>query len=449
MFKRILIKGIKLPVKRIVSMAMCVLLALSAAALPVGCVKKENDAKKESGAASVLLSTVGASLQTKKKKFGKDFSKSTVNFMYDVFKNGLTEGENSLVSPLSVLIALAMTENGAEGETLEKMRSVISNGMDTETLNEYLALYLSSLPNSEYAKLNIANSVWFREAPEVFASGGKQLFTPNEAFLKKNADHYGADIFASPFDEGTVKAINGWVNEKTEGTIDEIIKEISSDSIMCLINALLFEAEWHEKYLDVSVSEGTFTSIGGEERKAQMMHAGDYNYIENADFTGFMRGYADPRFGFIALLPKEGEDLYECINRLTGEELVNMIENIEYRQVQSAIPKFAFDYEIDLKQTLMNMGMGIAFDPNAAQFGGVGTCEFGNIYIGKVLHKTHIEVDQRGTKAGAVTSVEMMCGSAFTTEEIKEVVLDRPFVFAIYDFEANIPVFIGTVTDIG
>lgn len=447
MFKRILAKEVKLPAKKIVSMAMCVLFALSTAALPAGC-KKEDD-KIEPTARAMRVSTVGNSIQSKKKRFDSAFSESTADFMYDVFKNGLTKGENSLVSPLSVLIALAMAENGAEGETLSQMRSVISNGMETETLNEYLALYLSTLPGSEAAKLNIANSVWFREAPEVFTSGGKQMFTPNEAFLKKNADNYNADIFSSPFDETTIKAINDWVNEKTDGTIEKILEEISPYSIMYLVNALLFEAEWADKYLDGSVTEGTFTAIGGEERKVQMMHDMGNSYIENADFTGFMRSYADRRFGFVALLPKEGEDLYECIDRLTGKELANIVKQNNGDWCNTTMPKFAFDYNIDLADTLIKMGMENAFDPYAAEFDGIGKSEFEKIHISRVIHKTHIKVDQIGTKAGAVTLIEFDFGCAFPESEPKEVVLDRPFVFVIYDFEANIPVFIGTVTDIG
>lgn len=115
--------------------------------------------------------------------------------------------------------------------------------------------------------------------------------------------------------------------------------------------------------------------------------------------------------------------------------------------MRTAIPKFRTEFDTEISEILKTMGMPDAFDPELADFSGLGTSSDGNIHISKVLHKTVISVGEQGTKAGAATVVEMADGCAIETEQVREVILDRPFLYMIWDMETNIPIFMGTLMD--
>ena len=378
------------------------------------------------------------------------FSEAHADFMIDIFKNGLKRGENSLVSPLSVLTALAMTENGARGDTLLEMENTLSGGMTIEKVNAYLGAYLESIAGDKSAKIDIANSIWFRENADAPKgdSDAPQAFTPNKEFLQTNADIYGADIFAAPFDKATVNEINDWVKEKTNGMIDGIIEELDPLAVMQIINALTFDAEWQRKYTDeAQIRDGEFTAYGARKRNVKFMFSEEKSYIQFSDAQGFIKPYKGGRFAFMALLPNEGVDIYDFIDGLNGESLLNIIDNARERTVYASMPKFSFDYEVSLVDALKAMGMETAFDAKLADFSGLGESVYGNIAISEVLHKTYIEVGEQGTRAGAVTSVMPAPASAEIVEAPVRITLDRPFVFMIFDTEMRIPLFIGTLTD--
>lgn len=163
-----------------------------------------------------------------------DGNVAMTDFAMRLFKECEQSGENTLISPLSVMYALAMTANGADGETLAEMENVL--GMPIADLNRYLYSYKKSLPQDENYKLNLANSIWFSNAED---------FKISQDFLQTNANYYGADIYAADFSKNsTLNDINNWVNIKTDKMIPEIIEEIKDNDIMFLINALTFDAEW-------------------------------------------------------------------------------------------------------------------------------------------------------------------------------------------------------------
>lgn len=345
-----------------------------------------------------------------------------------------SENKNVLISPLSVELALAMTANGADGETKSQMEKVLAEGLLIEELNQYLYDYCE---NQSKEQLKIANSIWIRE--------DKELVQMEESFLEKAVSFYDASIYEAPFDNQTVTDINQWVEHKTDGMIEEVIRDIDETARLYLINALCFEGEWQDVYEANQISDGTFTNIEGEKQTVSMMYSTESYYLENEKATGFIKHYKDRKYSFVALLPEEGMKLEEYIQSLDGLELQEMLENAEEKPVDVALPKFEYDYSVLMKDILKEMGMEQAFDLQKADFSKMGTSNPDGLHIGEVLHKTYIKVDELGTKAGAVTVVEMDCGSAMI--DFEEVILDRPFVYMIMDNEANLPVFIGTVTD--
>lgn len=348
-----------------------------------------------------------------------------------------TEGQdNPMISPFSILSALTMTANGARGETLAQMESAF--GMSIEDLRQYLAAYAASLPEGEKYGLNSANSLWVRD-------GAMEL---EPEFLQLNADYFGADVFEAPFDESTRKEINGWVEKNTDGTIPEILGEISENAVMYLVNALVFEAEWEVMYEKNQVERDDFTREDGTTEKADLMYSTEYAYLENETATGFLKNYAEGKYAFAALLPKEGVSVADCVSSFTGEQLHSLLTGYENTEVDVAIPKFESKYGVELSDALQAMGITSAFG-GSADFSGMGSAsDGGELYIEGVNHKTYISVTERDTRAGAATTVEVDTKSAEPMEEPKRVILDRPFLYAIIDCEASVPVFLGTVNGI-
>ena len=359
------------------------------------------------------------------------------DFAIRLFKASEESGKNTLISPLSVLCALAMTANGAEEETLAQMEEVL--GMTTEELNLYLYSYMQNLPQGEKYKLSLANSIWFTE---------DERFTVNQDFLQTNANYYGADIYKAPFDKQTLKDINNWVKQNTDEMIPEILDQIPPEAIMYLVNALAFEAEWSEIYEKHQVKDGEFTKEDGTKQDVKFMYGSEGTYFEDEKATGFMKRYKGGKYAFVAMLPNEGVSVSEYIASLDGESLNALLANPQYATVHTSIPKFETEYKVEMSEILKSMGMTEAFDMYNADFEGLGTSTGGNIYISRVLHKTFISVGEKGTKAGAATVVEMKDGAAAEPQEPKEVYLDRPFVYMLVDCENNIPFFIGTMMDV-
>lgn len=341
--------------------------------------------------------------------------------------------ENVLVSPLSVLLALYMTANGANGTTKAQMMDVLG-----DNLNGYLNAYQAVLPQGEDYKLHIANGIWFRD---------EEFLKVQEDFLRANQEYFNAGLYKAPFDDITCKEINNWVKENTDGMIDSILEEISQDAVLYLINALSFDAKWQKPYNEYSVHEDrTFTKEDGTEQKTTLMYSEEFTYLEDEKATGFLKYYKDRKYAFVALLPKEGVTVADYVEWLNAETLQKTLEEAKQTTVNAALPKFETEYDILLNDVLIQMGMPDAFSGTDADFSGMATSSRGNIFINRVLHKTFISVDELGTRAGAVTAVEMTDESA--PMEMYTVYLNRPFVYMLIDCETNQPFFIGTMMDV-
>lgn len=371
--------------------------------------------------------------------FDESFIASNADFSLKVFKKSIKENENSLISPLSIMLALAITANGADGQTKKEMEELLGGEIKLDELNEYLYSYVKNLPSDKKYKLKIANSIWFRD--------DESQLTVEKDFLQTNANYYNAATYKSAFDNQTVNDINNWVKKNTDGMIGKILDEIDQNTVMYLINALVFGAEWDTIYEKQSVKDSIFHAINGSVRSVEMMSSKESQYIDTGKATGFIKNYKDGKYSFVALLPNEDIDINEYIASLTGEDFMLAISNAESATVSAQLPKFSFEYSIKMNDVLSLLGMTTAFDKNSADFSKIGSSANGNIFIGNVIHKTFISVDELGTKAGAVTKVEMNTTSA-PNMDIKYVKLDRPFVYAIIDNTTKLPFFIGTVMDI-
>lgn len=338
------------------------------------------------------------------------------------------EGSNPLLSPLSVSLALSMTANGAADQTLSQMEAAL--GADTATLNAFFA------GQKNGKQLQSANSIWLKDDESLHVE---------ESFLQQNAASFGADIFSVPFDEAAKTAINDWVSKNTDKMIPQIVDEIPKEAVMYLVNALSFDAKWEEIYKSSDVWDGTFTNLDGETVHVDFLHGEEGQYLKDETAQGFLKPYAGGRYAFAALLPDEDTNIESYVNSLTGERLHAILSSPEETFVEIAMPKFKAEYSAELSESLAALGMTDAFDGEKADFSRLGSSAEGNIYISRVLHKTFLQLDEAGTKAGAATAVEMKTEGAM--EYPYYVRLDRPFVYMIVDLETKIPVFLGVLTD--
>lgn len=365
-------------------------------------------------------------------------SDAVTQFALELLIESRRQGENTLLSPVSVLYALAMTANGAQGETLAQMESVL--GADIGELNAYLKHYSDSLKNSDKAKLSMANSIWITN---------DKRFTVNDEFLQTNADYYDSAVFRTNFNSKALKEMNGWIEDNTDGMIKDMIDYIPEDAVMYLINALAFDAEWVDIYNEYSVVDGLFYTADGDIKNVELMYSSENLYLEDENATGFIKPYKGGSYAFAALLPNEGMSVDEYLDSIDGEKLRNTLLSAKEIEVDAVLVKFESEYSGKLNEALERMGIVDAFSYNDADFGKLGTTSRtdGNIFINRVLHKTFIKVGEQGTKAGAATVVEMNDYGALPPKDIKRVFLDRPFVYMIIDLEERLPIFIGVVDD--
>lgn len=345
---------------------------------------------------------------------------------------------NVIVSPLSTLFALGMTANGASGQTLEQMEATL--GGTCEVANGFLADYLDLLPTSEGCTVNLANSIWLKECDDLQV---------RESFLETNANFYHAGVFSAPFDSSTVKDINNWVSLNTEGRITDLLDGIPDEALLYLVNALSFDGEWLYPYKSNQVYDATFTAQDGQRQDVRMMTSMESTYVELENAVGFAKPYKGSTCSFLALLPDEGVSVDELAASLSGETVLRMLDDAQEVDVEASIPQFSGAYDVELSEALESMGMVDAFDEDAADFSAMGTTSIGNLYIGRVLHKCFVAVDEEGTEAAAATAVEMASESAAEVVVNSKIVrLDRPFVYFIVAEGVDVPLFMGVVRSI-
>lgn len=349
---------------------------------------------------------------------------------------GLTQDdeENVMISPLSLLTALGMTLNGAQGETRAEMERAL--GFTCQQLNDYLYAYRLSLVNDDGASLQSANSIWLKQDPDL---------TVSPDFLQTVADYYAADVRSASFDDGTVKQINQWVSDHTHGMIPSILDKIDDDARFYLINAVAFEAKWAEPYRRDEESEAVFHGSHGDQT-VTMMAGEERVYLVDDNAVGFVKDYRGGNYRFAVLLPAEGVDVRDYAAALTGERLISILDHSISAHVVTRMPKFTASTSVSLKDTLQQLGIEQLFSPDRCDLSALGSLNGGRLYVSDVLHKTTITVDEAGTKAGAATVVEGMGTTA--VQETFIVTLDRPFVYMILDAQTSLPVFLGILENV-
>lgn len=367
--------------------------------------------------------------------YNKEDIITITDFCVKLFQYTISKNKNVIISPFSLLTALTMTANGARGETLTQIEQAFQ--LPVSKLTKYLHTYQKTFPIEKKCKLSMANVVWFKD---------DEGFSINQDFLHKTTDYFGASFYRAPFDSSTLEDINKWVEEHTQGMISNILDKVLPDAVMYLINAVAFEAEWKEIYKKNQVYRNKFTKEDGTVQDVELMYSTEFHYLKEERAEGFLKYYANRKYAFAALLPNDTITVWDYIASLTGEKLYQMLANpIKMTEIKAAIPKYKTEYSIQMSEVLQKMGIKDAFDMTRADFSGIGSHKKGNLFINRVLHKTLITVDTKGTKAGTATVVEECLRGAIPS---KTIYLNRPFVYLIFDCERKLPIFLGTVMEI-
>jgi len=356
-----------------------------------------------------------------------------LKLLRNVFEN--EEEANVMISPASVSIALGMAYNGAESTTRDAFEEVLNyEGLTREEVNEITKELIHVLvTNVNGNLLEIANSMWYDEG-----------FPVEPEFITLNSHYFDAEVKEIDFRTAdAVKRINNWVNDKTNGKIDEIIDSIDPSMMMILINAIYFNCVWEVEFDPDDTHRASFYNEDGSRfGDVDMMQLkSTLKVAKNESFSAVELPYKNGKFSMLLFLPSEESSVDQLVQELDGATWLSWIENFQEKEDFTVyMPRFEFDFERLLKEDLKAMGLEIPFT-DQADFSGISPIP---LYIADVIHKTYIKVNEEGTEAAAVTAVVMQATSIGAYKVLR---LDRPFLFAITENSSKSILFMGKVAE--
>lgn len=367
----------------------------------------------------------------------KQIASSADEFSFKLFREIFKKepDKNLFISPLSVSMALGMTMNGADGKTYEEMKAVLSLSTFTKQQTNEAYQSITGLLTTLDSKvtMNIANSIWYNNS-----------FSFQTDFIETNRKYFNAAVTALNFgDPAAITTINNWVKAATNDKIEKIVEDISSQTVMFLINAIYFKGNWKYQFDKTKTYDDVFTTNDGKHVPVKMMRQeSDFSSFSNELFTAVDLPYSSGAYSMVLFLPQNNKKLKDVADFLTKDNFDSIGHNFSLSKKNLFLPKFKLEYKIKLNDALTSLGMLEAFDPFKANFKKLYN-GFQNAYISEVLHKTYIDVNEEGTEAAAVTSVEIRVTSIMN-DEIK---FNKPFLFLIREKTSGSILFIGTVNN--
>lgn len=360
------------------------------------------------------------------------------NLFVNTLNSTEDKNDNVLLSPYSLVMDFGMLENGTSGDGLDEMVTSLNGGTSVDDLNTLMQDSKKKMMESNDVTWNIANSIWLNE------NNISDINPEIKEIVKK---YYSSEINKRPYNNETLKEINNWVNDNTNGMIPSLLDEIHSDDVMHLINAVAFEGDWDIKFNAHSIMKNQeFTNLDGSTAEVDMLHGDVDEYFTNDDLEGFTKAFADNNYEFFAIKPKgdltpaelmkKFKNDNETISSIISKYTVNENANIK-------VPKFKVDFGMNLNTMLQNMGIKKIFT-GEADFSKLADTD--SLMVSKVIQKTHFELSETGVKAAAATSIAMTKSAMRRNVEEKfEIILDKPFIYGIYDKSTSLPIFIGSM----
>ena len=349
-----------------------------------------------------------------------------------------TDKTNVFISPLSVSMALNMTLNGAVGATADEMRTALrESGYSTADINAYSRELREALLRADpKTTIGIANAIWYRQ--------GATVKVP---FIEANRTYYDAEVQALDFSSPSATAtINGWCARKTNNKIKEIVKRVDPTTFMYLINAVYFKGAWTTRFEKKNTRSGDFRRADGSTQTVQMMNLMDTFRCASGDVCDYLEmDYGNHAFSMVIMLPKDGKTTQDVIATMDGKKWADAIQSLTLKEIRVLLPRFKAECEYPMHEHILpDMGMKLPFNSELADLSGIADIgAFGRLFISSVIHKTFVQVDEEGTEAAAVTSIDIV-GS----NESSFFIVDRPFLFAIREKSTGAILFIGEIGEI-
>lgn len=366
-------------------------------------------------------------------------------YCFDLLKQTITDNQtnsNVMISPASIMMALDMAAAGAKGDSLKQLTDLFAPGQGPLSQQAYAAALMDKINKAENVEFSCANAAW--------ANRSLLGDNVNLEYVDYITKTFKAEYTLADFDDKTPDQINKWVDKNTDHMIKKLVDKLSDETVMVLVNAIAFEGKWADPYDESQIMEGGFTNYDGSTKTVKFLHCGSDNYYESDKAVGFMKAYKGNKYAFLTILPKdEKANANEFAKSFTAEDYEKFIKSVsgDYLVV-TQMPEFKSEFEAGMSDTLINMGCKDIFSKEAADLSGIAGKK-GDLYVSKVLHKTFIEVNATGTKAAAATAVMVdVAGAEPVTKEIRKVICDRPYVYAIVDTETMSPIFVGTVNEL-
>jgi serpin B len=351
---------------------------------------------------------------------------------------------NVFISPLSISMALSMTLNGADGTTREAMDQTLElTGLTLEEINQSYRHLIDLLTELDPAvQFDIANSIWYEQLdfPE-----------PKDDFLYNCQQFFDALVTGLDFDlPEAASTINAWVDENTNGKIKQIVRApINPSTVMFLINAIYFKGDWISQF-DASLTQDTlFYRPDGTTTTCRMMSQKiPCAFFSNDEFTAVDLPYGDGAYRMTIFVPSPDRDISALVSEFDSQNLNNWLSRFFTALVNVYIPRFTAEYSRKLKDDLTALGMGIAFHPRDADFSNMYESDLNiDVAISEVAHKTFVEVNEEGTEAAAVTSVQIIETTSVQEQKTYLLRADRPFLFMIRENQSGAILFIGKIVD--
>jgi serpin B len=359
-------------------------------------------------------------------------------FAIDLYKAIAKPGENLFFSPYSISIALAMTLVGARGETEQQMKEVMHLPFDGQTLHREFAALAARLKKSQQK-----GHVMMRSANALYPQDGYDLLP---SFLKTVKAHYAAAIESVDYvnnAEGARLAINQWVLEQTEHKIHNLIPSgmLNALTHLLLVNAIYFKGDWQKPFDHADTQTADFWVEPDRSVKVEMMGQTDFfAYGETEQMQMLELPYGD-RFSMLVLLPKEGHSIEDIETTLSSKDLNCWNDRMNWTQVDVKLLRFKLDQSCSLTEVLQHLGLSDAFNSESANFSGM--TEPSELWIGQVIHKAMIEVNEEGSEAAAATAAFMLGGGSEVPAPNPRFIADRPFLFLIQENSTRSTLFMG------
>lgn len=368
--------------------------------------------------------------KTKVEKIVAKHQEENMKLTVDLFKNSYNPRGNVVISPVAVQMSLAFLLNGAVGETQTELINTV--GMEASIFNNYLKTYMEEAPKDVRGNINFVNGIWKNSLNE-----GMNL---KHTYESRAVEYLNTEIKSEPFTTGCENVINDWINKATNGMVDKVVTKTYVQNWMYTINVATFAMDWEKAYSVNDMCTGEFNNFNNTKTTVEMMSSVEPLYIEDNEVTGFIKNYYIPRYKFVAIMPDDSSKMDEYVQNWDERKMIKLLEGASNENVKVTFPKFVSGSRINIKSVLAKMGLTQMFSYEANFSGILEDNKFAG--LGTMVHASTVVVGKKSSEAKMLTEV----GSKKTdTSYSNEIVIDRPFIYIIYDSEESIPVFIGSV----